>query len=74
MIVLLISLIITMFPTWLFGAAILIQILKKPPFPVDKSNLFNRFRLLWFAISRQNLFVDLFPWLKNDELDNVNKN
>ena len=71
--IILISLVIAMLPVWLFGMTVLIQILRKPPEPVDASNIFNRFRLMWFSITRQNLFVELFPWLKNDELDNVSK-
>ena len=59
-----------MLPFSVFGLVVLSQVLRKPPTPVDASNVFNRFRLLWFAITRQNLFVDLFPWLKNDELEN----
>ena len=42
---------------------------KKPP--ADTSNRINHFRLAWFALTREGLFVDLFPWLKNDEYDNV---
>jgi len=39
--------------------------------PVDASNRINHLRLVWFAMTREGLFVDLFPWLKNDEYDNV---
>jgi hypothetical protein len=44
---------------------------KKPP--ADASNRINHFRLVWFALTREGLFVGLFPWLKNDEYDNVTK-
>jgi hypothetical protein len=40
--------------------------------PVDKSNRFNHFRLVWFATTREDKFVPLFPWLKKDEWDNFN--
>lgn len=39
--------------------------------PTDASNRINAIRLWWFALTREELFVDLFPWLKNDELDNL---
>ena len=41
--------------------------------PADKSNRINHFRLVWFALTRENLFVGLFPWMENDEHDNVSK-
>jgi len=41
--------------------------------PADTSNRINHFRLVWFALTREGLFVGLFPWLKNDEYDNVTK-
>lgn len=39
--------------------------------PTDTSNRINKIRLLWFALTREDLFVDVFPWLKRDEKDNV---
>lgn len=57
-------------PFSLLGLVLVIQIVRTPPPPVDASNVINRIRLVWFALTRQNLFVDLFPWLKNDELEN----
>lgn len=41
--------------------------------PADKSNRINKVRLWWFALTREDKFVDLFPWLKNDEWENINK-
>jgi hypothetical protein len=41
--------------------------------PADKSNRINHFRLVWFALTREEKFVTLFPWLKNDEWENINK-
>ena len=38
--------------------------------PADKSNRINHLRLVWFALTREDEFVGLFPWLKNDEWDN----
>ena len=55
----------------LVGLLTVIQIFvrsKKPP--ADSSNRIGHLRLWWFALTRPGLFVDTFPWLKNDELDN----
>lgn len=41
--------------------------------PADSSNRINHIRLVWFALTREDKFVNLFPWLKNDEWDNINK-
>jgi len=40
--------------------------------PADTSNRINAIRLWWFALTRQEMFVPLFPWLARDEKDNVN--
>lgn len=55
----------------LLGIFITVQIIKPSKPPTDASNIFNRGRLVWFAATRQHLFIDTFPWLKNDELDNT---
>ena len=39
--------------------------------PMDRSNRINHLRLLWFVLVHPQMFVDTFPWLKNDERDNV---
>jgi hypothetical protein len=39
--------------------------------PMDESNRINHIRLVWFALSRPELFVNTFSWLKRDELNNV---
>lgn len=48
-------------------------LIRSKKFPADESNRINHIRLVWFALSREDLFVDSFPWLKNDELDNIRK-
>lgn len=40
--------------------------------PVDSSNRINRIRLWWFALTREDAFTGLFPWLMNDEWRNFN--
>lgn len=39
--------------------------------PMDESNRINHIRLVWFALTRPELFVNSFDWLTHDELDNV---
>ena len=41
--------------------------------PADASNRLNKARLIWFAMSREDLFVGTFPWLAHDELHNVRR-
>lgn len=41
--------------------------------PADKSNRIGHLRLWWFALTKPELFVSEFPWLKNDEEDNFPK-
>jgi len=57
----------------LFGAFVLIQLFKSKRLPMDTSNRINHIRLLWFVLTRPELFVQTFEWLKNDELNNVKK-
>ena len=47
------------------------HILREQNSPVDASNRINKIRLWWFVLTREELFVDTFPWLKQDEYDNV---
>lgn len=58
----------------LFGLFVIISLFKSKHLPMDTSNRINHIRLLWFAITRPELFVDTFEWLKHDELDNITKN
>lgn len=56
----------------IFGSLILFHIfIRDKTSPVDKSNRINHLRLVWFAMTREELFVDTFDWLKNDEYDNM---
>ena len=56
----------------IFGALMLFHVfIRRKESPADKSNRINHLRLVWFAMTREDLFVDQFPWLKNDEYDNV---
>lgn len=57
----------------LFALFVLWHIVREQKAPADTSNRINKIRLLWFVLTREHLFVDVFPWLANDELDNVTK-
>lgn len=54
-----------------FGLYIIICIFKAKQLPMDTSNRINHIRLVWFSLTRPHLFVDSFPWLRHDELDNL---
>lgn len=53
------------------GFFVMFHILRPQKSPADESNRINKIRLFWFAMTREELFVDALPWLKNDEFDNV---
>lgn len=58
------------FPT-LLGLFLIFHIVRQQKEPADMSNRLNKIRLIWFVITREDLFAETFPWLKNDELDNT---
>jgi hypothetical protein len=68
----LILLIVAMLPMWALGTFIFVQLLKPAALPADQSNRINKIRLLWFALTRPELFAGWFEWMRHDELDNVN--
>jgi len=55
----------------LLGLFILFHIFRPQKDPADSSKRINKIRLLWFVITREELFVDTFEWLKHDEMDNL---
>jgi hypothetical protein len=55
----------------LIGFVTLLQFARNKLPPADESNRINHVRLWWFVITRPELFVNTFPWLKSDEYDNV---
>jgi hypothetical protein len=57
----------------MIGLITLTQFIKTKKLPMDGSNRINHIRLWWFALTRPELFVDTFPWLKEDEYDNIKK-
>lgn len=55
----------------LVGFFVIFHIFRPQKSPADESNRINKIRLVWFALTREELFVNSMPWLKNDEYDNV---
>lgn len=61
------------FPALLGLLVIWHVLIRRKKGPADSSNRINHIRLVWFAMTREELFVDTFEWLKNDEYENVTK-
>lgn len=53
------------------GIFVLYHVFRPQHKGVDRSNRINKIRLLWFALTREELFADTFPWLRRDELSNT---
>ncbi len=58
-------------PFSLLGLFIVWHIVRPQRPPADASNRLNKARLLWFALTREEMFLPIFPWLARDERDNV---
>jgi predicted CDP-diglyceride synthetase/phosphatidate cytidylyltransferase len=55
----------------LIGLVTLVQFARNKRLPADESNRINHIRLWWFVLTRPELFVNAFPWLKHDEYNNI---
>lgn len=55
----------------LLGMLVIFHIFRPQREPADSSNRINKIRLFWFALTREELFVDVFPWMKDDEYNNI---
>jgi hypothetical protein len=64
-------LILAALPTAGLGLLVIWHIARPQRAGADASNRLNKARLLWFALTREELFVPLFPWLARDEHANV---
>lgn len=55
------------------GGLVFFHILRPQRRPADRSNRINKVRLVWFALTREDLFAATgnYPWLLNDEYENV---
>lgn len=61
---------ILVFPA-LIGLFTLYHLLRPQHAPADASNRINAIRLWWWALTREEEFVEHYPWLANDEHENV---
>ena len=69
----LVGIIALMVPFTITGYYVVYNVLiRKQKKPANESNRLNHARLVWFALTREDKFVELFPWLKNDEWENIN--
>lgn len=55
-----------------FFAFALYSVFRPQRAPADESNRINKLILIWFALTREELFVDILPFLKRDLLENFN--
>jgi hypothetical protein len=62
-----------MLPFALLGVLTVYHWLRPQKAPADTSNRINKIRLWWFALTREDKFVFMFPWLKKDEWENLKK-
>lgn len=59
-----------LFPA-LIGLFVIYHVIRSQRPPADTSNRINKIRLLWFVLTREDMFAGWFPWLMRDELANV---
>ena len=71
MTIILLLIILASLPFSAIGLFMTYQVIRTQRSPADNSNRFNKVRLVWFAMTREELFVGTFRWMKNDELENV---
>jgi len=57
----------------MLGLLVLFHVFRPQHSLADTSNRINKIRLFWFALTREELFVDVFPWMKRDEHENISK-
>lgn len=60
-------------PVIALGLFVVWHIARPQRAPADTSNRINKVRLLWFALTREELFVSVFPWLRRDEAANMQR-
>ena len=58
-------------PVYAVGLLVFWHIARPQRRPTDASNRINKIRLVWFALTREDLFVGAMPWLRRDEAENV---
>lgn len=58
-------------PVYAVGLLVFWHVVRPQHSPADASNRINKLRLVWFALTREELFVNAMPWLRRDEAENV---
>lgn len=58
-------------PFSLLGLFVFWHIARPQKAPADTSNRINKIRLLWFCLTREDYLARWIPWLRRDELDNI---
>lgn len=60
-----------MFFPALIGSLLIYHVARPQKAPADTSNRINKIRLVWFAMTREEMFAPHFAWLRRDEGENV---
>ena len=60
-----------MFFPALIGSLLIYHVARPQKSPADASNRINKIRLVWFAMTREEMFAPHFAWLRRDEGENV---
>ena len=55
----------------LIGLLVIYHIARPQRPPADTSNRINKLRLVWFALTREDVLAPHIPWLRRDEADNM---
>lgn len=64
---------VVVFAALAFFAFALYSVFRPQRAPADESNRINKLILIWFALTREELFVELLPFLKRDLLENFKR-
>lgn len=56
----------------LIGMLVLFHLMKPMKEPADTSNRIAHIKLFWLCLNKPHIFVDAFPFLKNDVEENLN--
>ncbi len=56
----------------LLGAYVFIKVLIMPNSPpADRTNRINHIRVVFFSLQSPEKFIEMYPWLKFDEAENL---
>ncbi|MES1989271.1 MAG: hypothetical protein V4440_14800 [Pseudomonadota bacterium] len=56
----------------LLGAYVFIKVLIMPNSPpADRTNRINHLRVVFFALQSPEKFIEMYPWLSRDEIENL---